>query len=613
MSARGWVLWGFCLSLGGCCLRPGGPDYPMVPRLASVAVVKGDCRDFIPATPEGATVGPEADRPPRGPGPDALARAAASPAEMKALVQRMTLDLYRAGTAPRDPGLFDRYAGYLEWLGKAQRGGLPPGAPPPAPGAAEAREALQGIVPSGPSELLFYPVTVTDRPGMQRIKSEAQFQQIVDLVTKSTPCDLRVERRFLPEPDPSAKPPQPKMKTSPQVPPPLPHDWALRQINQPAAVVRIRSERNQAPGVTQMDTGYTGNCQFWDATRSTSPLHPELGFDFFANQRDPADPLTPGPLETRQPGHGTKTGTVLASPPGVAGANCHPAQAGTDDGVSGVAPAITLMPVRVTDGIILGLPPGLRLIFPPLDHRVKTLSAAIYNACRPSGFVGRIPDVITMSMGGVCSKCNEDAAECELRTRLAEAEAQGILTVAAAGQYPGPAKFLGAVSFGSKKPVAFPGSFPQTIAVAASNVDKRPWADSARGSEVDITAPGQGVWRAETNRAEDGSLTEGVDVGDGTSFATAVMAGVAALWVQYHGRDVLHQKYGGAVTSAFRYVLRHGGARKPTADWPANFGPGIVDLDAVLTTTLPDRSVVCEAERLLKWRSPQELATVCGP
>jgi hypothetical protein len=587
----------------------------MVPRLASVALVKGDCHDFIPATPEATGVGAEADRPPREPAPEALVRAAASPAEMKALVQRMTLDLYRAGAAPRDAGLFDRYAGYLDWLARAERGALPAGATPPTLGAAEAREALQGIVPSGPSELLFYPVTVTDRPGVQRVKSEAQFQQVVDLVTKSTPCDLRLERRFLPEPDPSAKAPQPTSR--PKVSPPLPHDWALRQINQPLAAARILREKGQAPGegivVAQMDTGYTKNCQFFDASHTKTPLHPELGFDFFTNQRDPADPLTPGPLETRQPGHGTKTGTVLASPAGVSGSTCHPEQAGPDDTVSGIAPAITLMPVRVSDGTILGLPPALRLILPHLDHRVKTLSAGIYNACRPSGFVGRIPDVITMSMGGVCSKCNENAAECELRTRLAEAEAQGILIVAAAGQYPGPAKILGFLSFGSKKPVSFPGSFPQTIAVAGSNVYQRPWVDSARGPEVDVTAPGEGVWRGETNRAEDGSLIEGVDVGDGTSFATAVMAGVGALWIQYHGRDALHQKYGGAVTSAFRYVLRHGGARKPTADWPSDFGPGIVDLEALLTTPLPERSVVCAAERLLKWRSPQELATVCGP
>jgi subtilisin family serine protease len=417
--------------------------------------------------------------------------------------------------------------------------------------------------------------------------------------------------------------------------------WALRQINYFDAQRLLESriaerarlgEAAKDVVIVHTDTGYTLNCQFADgSTQPVSPLDTTRGRDFFTDPLagDARDPMTPPTWvpESRQPGHGTRTGTALVSPHSLG--VCKPPQ--LEDKVSGVAPSgVKLVPVRVTDGIVLGLPKSLKTLFPPLDHRLFALSLAIEHASRPRD--PYFPDpaqVISISLGG-----QSDQGVARLRCVADWAERSGVIIVAAAGQMPAP-KITKWLFFGGKQPVAFPGRFPSTIAVAGSTLYATPWEDSSRGKEVDVTAPAEYVWRADTECGRG----ETVDMGRGTSFSTALTAGVAALWLQYHGYERLYDLYGPALSSAFRWVLAHGGTRSPKeladaldADpgpvvasyrskvreqankkaWDTkNFGPGLLNAEGVLRAKLPSREEVCSAEKAR--RSGEEWQAICPP
>ena len=106
----------------------------------------------------------------------------------------------------------------------------------------------------------------------------------------------------------------------------------------------------------------------------------------------------------------------------------------------------------------------------------------------------------------------------------------GTIVLAAAGNYVGI--------------VVYPALLDDVIACAASTIEDEPWSGSCSGDSVDITAPGASVWRAEIDR--DGASPYAVTRGNGTSFAVATTAGVAALWISYHGWAKLVRRYGPA-------------------------------------------------------------------
>jgi thermitase len=143
--------------------------------------------------------------------------------------------------------------------------------------------------------------------------------------------------------------------------------------------------------------------------------------------------------------------------------------------------------------------------------------------------------------------------------------------------------------------VVFPAAFDEVIAVAASNIHDRPWSGSSHGPAVDITAPGESVWRARTARESSGALRFTVERGNGTSFAVATAAGVAALWVSFHGWTNLVRRFGaGNIARAFKQLLQ-ATCRTPRGWNTSEFGPGIVDarrlLGEPLPTTAPARKV----------------------
>jgi thermitase len=192
---------------------------------------------------------------------------------------------------------------------------------------------------------------------------------------------------------------------------------------------------------------------------------------------------------------------------------------------------------------------------------MKNLAKAIYRALEQGCHV------ISISMGGLPSSALHDA--------VAHAVRQDVIVLAAAGNH---------VGF-----VVWPAAYDEVLAVGATNVLRVPWEGSSAGPAVDFCAPGESVWRATLGLDGEAPVPE-VALGTGTSFAVATAAGVAALWLAYHNRGRLIERYGagaGRIPAVFKQlVLTHGCDRDPGWD-TANLGAGILNAEKLLRAPLP--------------------------
>jgi hypothetical protein len=238
------------------------------------------------------------------------------------------------------------------------------------------------------------------------------------------------------------------------------------------------------------------------------------------------DPDPTDPLDGQNPGHGTGTASVVVSPESLR--------------VAGSAPAASHMPIRAITSVVL------------------TSQVAVAEA------IGHAVDhgahVITMSLGGVPAAV--------LQRAVRRAVAADVIVLAAAGN--------------CVRLVVWPARYDECIAVGGTNAADRMWKGSCRGPAVDIAAPGQNVLKA---NAAGGSA---VGQGQGTSFAVALTAGVAALWLAHHGRADLiaaARARGETLQDMFKRLLR-ATARRP-AGWDTfELGAGIADARALLEADL---------------------------
>jgi serine protease len=293
-------------------------------------------------------------------------------------------------------------------------------------------------------------------------------------------------------------------------------DWALDKIRAPDAWEFSKISGRPSRGV--------GIVVAQPDTGVTA--HPELvgvdraaGFDMLDNDVDPTDPL--GGLN---PGHGTGTASVVVSPSTMV--------------VVGSAPNARHMPIRAIESVVRVTQVTV----------AKSIDWAVEHGA----------NVITMSLGGIPSF--------SLHRALRRAVAADVIVLAAAGN--------------CVRWVVWPARYDECIAVAGTNASDGQWPGTSRGSDVDISAPGQNVFRA--------TIPEGADQGQGTSFAVALTAGVAALWLAHHGRANLvaaaHAR--GETLQAMFLRLLKATARRP-AQWnPFDMGPGIVDARGLLGADL---------------------------
>ena len=191
-----------------------------------------------------------------------------------------------------------------------------------------------------------------------------------------------------------------------------------------------------------------------------------------------------------------------------------PDRVGAREEAFGVAPGARVLPLRVSRSVIhFDFGNVGRAILYAIDQQV---------------------DVISMSLGG-------PGYSGFVREAIGKALDDGIIVVAAAGNY--------------LPATAFPAAFPEVIGVAATHAADGLWRFSAIGRLVDIAAPGEDVWRA--HAASDAPAAD-VTMSTGTSYATACVAGVAALWLSYHGgRKAIGDHYDDRklVPFAFQYLL----------------------------------------------------------
>jgi len=279
------------------------------------------------------------------------------------------------------------------------------------------------------------------------------------------------------------------------------------------------------------DTGYTMHPEVWNNPRGKNRVRALAGRDYVDERSNPVDPLAPG-----HPGHGTRTASVIMSDAGPARAT---------GWVSGTAPAATLVPYRVITSVV---------VF-DFGNVARAIHHAVDNGCH----------VISMSLGGpIGSGAVEEAVR--------HAVQRDVIVLAAAGNvWPW---------------VVHPARLDHVIAVAASNCNDRPWASSASGDAVDVSAPGESVWRAETQSHRGYTVGRG----NGTSFAVATLAGITALWLAHHGRERLIGQFGaGQLVSAYKNLLVTHGVRRPPGWDASRYGAGIVDAERLLRAPLPAR------------------------
>jgi subtilisin family serine protease len=305
--------------------------------------------------------------------------------------------------------------------------------------------------------------------------------------------------------------------------------WSVRNVRADAAWNAVPAAGGAARGagilVGHIDTGYTEHPEiFRDALNLT------IDRDILDGDDEALDPLIKRwwfPLDN--PGHGTGTSCVIASRP-----------AGE---VVGTAPEAVVVPIRSIISVVQVLDGDI----------ARAVDYARSVGCR----------VISMSLGGRGFN--------GLQAAIARAVSEGIIVMAAAGNY---------VGF-----VSAPASYPECLAVAASTIDDQPWSGSSRGSEVDISAPGQAVWTAATNKGPNGPVYS-IEQGDGTSYAVATLAGIAALWLAHHDPSAVAVKYGGRTQDVFRALVAQT-CRTPPGWDTSRYGAGIVDAKALLDAALP--------------------------
>ena len=324
----------------------------------------------------------------------------------------------------------------------------------------------------------------------------------------------------------------------------MPKGWVHPVIRTPVA---WGITRGSGATVAVIDTGYSTHQELAGVIRPNGQLNLVEG------GTDASDRFSQGFL--CHPGHGTLVCSVVATRGDASGAGdvTGPGE------ITGAAPEATILPIRAIKSVI--------------SFSQKTIPAAIAHAVTEGA------DVIAMALGGPTRVSSTEKA-------LRDATREGLVICCAAGNcWPA---------------VVFPAAYAANglcTAVAALTRDLTPWAKTGRGPEVTIAAPGENVWGAAKNKATDPD--DRTKAAQGTTLATSLTSGVAALWVAKHGgRAALKAKAvaaGTTVQSMFVHCLTAGVTKPPVWNGASNLGAGVLDAARALSNPLPAAPTGTEA------------------
>lgn len=287
--------------------------------------------------------------------------------------------------------------------------------------------------------------------------------------------------------------------------------WALADIDAPSAWPRTGSARSVTvavvdsgiqPGHPDLEAAIwinegevPGNGLDDDGNGYVDDVH---GWDFVDDDADPSPEGTDA-----EANHGTHVAGIIG------------ATQGNHLGISGVAPGVMVMPVRVMSG-------G----HGSSDHVADGIDYAVRNGAR----------VVNLSLGGAYSQLIDEA--------LARASKAGVLVVAAAGNDGG-------------SEASFPASsrVSGVLGVAATDSRRQLATFSNRGFGVDLSAPGVGILSTYGPRSYSAM--------SGTSMAAPHVAGAVALRLASRGRA------GQGSVQAMLDALPRGPSGLPRLDLPA--------------------------------------------
>lgn len=316
----------------------------------------------------------------------------------------------------------------------------------------------------------------------------------------------------------------------------LPFGWVHEVIRTPQAWALTRGAGST---VAVIDTGHSSHQELRGAIRTNGQKN------FVEGGTDASDRFVSGIL--KNPGHGTLVCSVVGSRGTADGFG----NTGGPGAVTGSAPSADVLPIRAIKSVV--------------NFNQSTIPAAIAHAANQGA------DVIAMALGGPTRVASTERA-------LRDAVNAGVVIVCAAGNcWPS---------------VVFPAAYAAQglcTAVAALTHDLTPWAKTGSGPEVTLSAPGENVWGAAKNKASDPD--NGVRSSQGTTLATSLTAGVAALWVAHHGgRAALKAKAdqaGTTVQAMWVHAATRGLTRPPVWRTSDQLGAGVLNADSALSAALP--------------------------
>ncbi|MBI1400797.1 S8 family serine peptidase [Hyphomonas sp.] len=310
--------------------------------------------------------------------------------------------------------------------------------------------------------------------------------------------------------------------------PPEDHDWSWSRTSIRASEALALAKRaGQAPGGEGIRIGQI-DTGYSPHVEIDGTYDPDSGYDFIQRTRPGRDPMN----YAGTPGHGGSTASVMVSR--------------ATHRISGVAPRARTVPYRAVRHVA---------VLNKMGRVAQAIRRAADDGCH----------VISMSLGGLSLASGlEDA--------LRYAKSKQVILVAAAGN---------CVQF-----TVAPAISRNCIGVSGIQPGDTPWPFASWDAlgNVDVAAPAQWVLAA---RPSQGAAAYH-ERGEGTSYAAAMTAGAAALWLAHHGREACLEAAGLAHLSLhdyFAHLLRES-ARVPPG-WARRYGAGVLDCLALLDRGLP--------------------------